>query len=91
MSLHRGAPNAEKGARYLGLLDHALCHGQWSEVPELARKVEKHAPQRKCTALCLLVLYRPYVDPFSQTSPSLPGPNVMSSPRLTVRPLPRPP
>ncbi|CZT21894.1 uncharacterized protein RCC_07760 [Ramularia collo-cygni] len=50
MSLHR-VPNADKGARYLGLLDHALCHGQWSDVPELARKVEKHAPQRKSLTL----------------------------------------
>ena len=42
--------HAEKGARYLGLLDQALCNGQWSEIPELARKTEKHAPERKCKA-----------------------------------------
>jgi len=41
------APNATKGARYLGLLDQALCNGNWSEVPELARKVDKHAPDRR--------------------------------------------
>ncbi|KAF7189889.1 putative cargo-transport protein ypp1 [Pseudocercospora fuligena] len=50
MSVH-WTPNAEKGARYLGLLDQALCNGQWNDVPELARKVEKHAPQRKCLTL----------------------------------------
>lgn len=47
-SLVKKAPNAEKGARYVGLLDAALSNGSWADVPELARKVEKHAPQRKC-------------------------------------------
>lgn len=48
MSVHGKAPNAEKGARYLASLDQALCNADWSEVPELARKVDKHAPERKC-------------------------------------------
>jgi tetratricopeptide (TPR) repeat protein len=43
--------NPEKGARYLGLLDQALCNASWSEIPELARKVEKHAPTRRCLTL----------------------------------------
>ena len=42
-------PNAEKGKKYLASLDQALCNGSWAEVPELARKTEKHAPERKCT------------------------------------------
>ncbi|KAI5364889.1 Putative tetratricopeptide-like helical domain superfamily [Septoria linicola] len=50
-SLVKKVPNSEKGQRYLGLLDTALCNGSWSEVPELARKVEKHAPERKCLTL----------------------------------------
>ncbi|EME81877.1 filamentation protein [Pseudocercospora fijiensis CIRAD86] len=50
MSVHR-PPKADKAARYLSLLDHALCNAQWDHVPELARKVEKHAPQRKCLTL----------------------------------------
>ncbi|KAM3417640.1 hypothetical protein BST61_g5876 [Cercospora zeina] len=49
--LVKKVPNPEKGARYVGLLDAALCNGSWDEVPELARKVEKHAPQRKCLTL----------------------------------------
>lgn len=52
MSVHK-TPNPEKGVRYLGLLDQALCDGSWSEIPELARKVEKHAPERKCTSQSL--------------------------------------
>ena len=47
------APNAEKGKRYLASLDQALCNGSWGEVPELARKTEKHAPERKCTSSLL--------------------------------------
>ena len=46
-----GTANPEKGARYLGLLDQALCNASWSEIPELARKVEKHAPTRRCLTL----------------------------------------
>lgn len=44
----KSASNPEKGARYLELLDQALCNASWSEVPELSRKTEKHAPNRKC-------------------------------------------
>ena len=50
-SLVKKVPNPEKGSRYLGLLDAALCNGNWLEIPELARKVEKHAPDRKCRRL----------------------------------------
>lgn len=47
----RSAANPEKGARYLAQLDQALCNASWSEVPELSRKVEKHAPTRQCLTL----------------------------------------
>lgn len=43
--------NPEKGVRYLAQLDQALCNASWSEIPELARKVEKHAPTRRCLTL----------------------------------------
>ena len=46
-----GTANPEKGARYLAQLDQALCSASWSEIPELARKVEKHAPTRRCLTL----------------------------------------
>ena len=45
------APNPEKGARYLGQLDQALCNGNWSDIQELARKTDKHAPERRCFTL----------------------------------------
>ncbi|KYG44301.1 hypothetical protein M433DRAFT_155753 [Acidomyces richmondensis BFW] len=51
MSITSKAPNPEKGRRYLAQLDQALCNGSWSEVPELARKTDKHAPERKCFTL----------------------------------------
>ncbi|KAK5120029.1 hypothetical protein LTR85_007105 [Meristemomyces frigidus] len=51
MSIITKAPNPEKGKRYLASLDQALCDGAWAEVPELARKTDKHAPERKCFTL----------------------------------------
>ena len=40
-----------KGEQYLRALDDARCEGNWSTIPELVRKVRKHAPSRSCTAL----------------------------------------
>ncbi|KAK7937936.1 uncharacterized protein PG986_014804 [Apiospora aurea] len=42
--------NPVKGERYLALLDDARCEGRWDAVPELVRKVRKHAPNRSCFA-----------------------------------------
>lgn len=52
--------NHEKAARYTTQLYDARCNGQWQNVPELARKVEKHAPNRIRTQT-LLSLPRPYL------------------------------
>ncbi|KAL9130552.1 MAG: hypothetical protein Q9175_006997, partial [Cornicularia normoerica] len=41
----------DKARHYLDLLDAARCNGHWEEIPELTRKVGKHAPQRKCLTL----------------------------------------
>ncbi|ETN40623.1 uncharacterized protein HMPREF1541_04900 [Cyphellophora europaea CBS 101466] len=38
----------DKAQRYIALLDDARVDAKWSELPELIRKVTKHAPQRKC-------------------------------------------
>ncbi|TKA67843.1 hypothetical protein B0A55_09127 [Friedmanniomyces simplex] len=51
MSVTAKAPNSEKGRRFFAQLDQALCNGSWAEVPELARKTEKHAPERGCFTL----------------------------------------
>ena len=37
-----------KAANYIEQLDNARCRGDWPAVPELVRKVRKHAPQREC-------------------------------------------
>ncbi|KAL5114126.1 hypothetical protein ACEQ8H_008010 [Pleosporales sp. CAS-2024a] len=42
------APESDKAQRYLEQLDEARCAGRWQDVPELCRKVDKHAPHRKC-------------------------------------------
>ncbi|KAK2736368.1 hypothetical protein FQN55_001663 [Onygenales sp. PD_40] len=42
------ARTPDKGRRYIDSLDAARCNGTWNDVPELARKIAKHAPERKC-------------------------------------------
>ncbi|KAK1249827.1 hypothetical protein MKX08_009830 [Trichoderma sp. CBMAI-0020] len=42
---------AAKAARYAESLDDARCEGNWSDVPELVRKVRKHDPARECLTL----------------------------------------
>ncbi|KAL1304464.1 hypothetical protein AAFC00_003458 [Neodothiora populina] len=42
---------SEKALRYIGLLDNARLNAKWGEIPELTRKVDKHAPHRKCLTL----------------------------------------
>ncbi|KAI1777905.1 hypothetical protein F4818DRAFT_329206 [Hypoxylon cercidicola] len=39
---------SSKVALYLGRLDDARCDGEWKEIPELVRKVRKHAADRLC-------------------------------------------
>ncbi|KAF1972267.1 filamentation protein-like protein [Bimuria novae-zelandiae CBS 107.79] len=39
---------SEKALRYIAQLDDARCSGRWIDVPELCRKIEKHAPHRQC-------------------------------------------
>ncbi|CBY00722.1 similar to filamentation protein (Rhf1) [Plenodomus lingam JN3] len=51
--LTQNPPESDKAQRYLQQLDEARCAGRWSDVPELCRKVDKHAPHRKfqCNSL----------------------------------------
>ncbi|KAJ5134620.1 hypothetical protein N7526_005985 [Penicillium atrosanguineum] len=77
--------NSEKGQRYAVALDLARAQGKWDEVPELIRKVTKHAPQRICliqtaTAETRVVEYlrqktgpeAPEDDPTPAPEPNLP-------------------
>lgn len=40
--------DADKAQGYIAALDNARSEDKWSDVPELIRKVTKHAPHRKC-------------------------------------------
>ncbi|TWU75819.1 hypothetical protein ED733_004619 [Metarhizium rileyi] len=40
-----------KAANYIEQLNGARCEGSWDTVPELVRKVRKHAPERQCLTL----------------------------------------
>ncbi|KAK4456301.1 putative cargo-transport protein ypp1 [Podospora aff. communis PSN243] len=44
-------PDAVKAAHYIQQLDDARCEENWDAVPELIRKVRKHAPERQCLTL----------------------------------------
>ncbi|KAL8718439.1 MAG: hypothetical protein Q9225_004423 [Loekoesia sp. 1 TL-2023] len=48
----------DKSRHYLDLLDRARCNGDWSEIPELVRKMGKHSPQRKCLQLTAQAEYQ---------------------------------
>ncbi|KAK7534322.1 filamentation protein-like protein [Phyllosticta citribraziliensis] len=41
-------PDNAKANGYIAQLDDARCNARWGDVPELARKIEKHAPHRTC-------------------------------------------
>lgn len=40
-----------KSSSFIQKLDEARCHGEWNALPELIRKIKKHAPQRVCLTL----------------------------------------
>jgi hypothetical protein len=52
----------DKAGRYIAALDAARSNGTWNEVPELVRKITKHAPQRRCTYCSLGGLCEPSND-----------------------------
>ncbi|KAK4165323.1 hypothetical protein QBC43DRAFT_315716 [Cladorrhinum sp. PSN259] len=43
-------PDPVKAANYIQQLNEARCDDNWDAVPELIRKVRKHAPERACFA-----------------------------------------
>ncbi|KAI5285366.1 hypothetical protein KEM54_000625 [Ascosphaera aggregata] len=42
------ARETAKARQHLDLLESARCNGNWVDIPEILRKVTKHAPERKC-------------------------------------------
>lgn len=62
-----------KEDKYLQLLEDARCEDNWDDVPELVRKVRKHAPERKCLALTAETEYTITKAQFKQTPPSRPA------------------
>ncbi|KAL4980206.1 hypothetical protein BDW66DRAFT_71507 [Aspergillus desertorum] len=61
------AREAEKGHRYIVALDNARSQNKWDEVPELIRKVNKHAPHKTCFIDVARAEYQ-IVTHFQQTS-----------------------
>ncbi|PNS15461.1 hypothetical protein CAC42_720 [Sphaceloma murrayae] len=48
------ARESDKGSRYIDQLNIARLNGAWSEVQEVLRKVNKHAPSRQCKSSLIL-------------------------------------
>ncbi|OBT63276.1 hypothetical protein VE03_07929 [Pseudogymnoascus sp. 23342-1-I1] len=46
-----GGPDRSKAVKYIQQLDQAQCGGDWEAVPNLVRKIRKHAPARACLTL----------------------------------------
>ncbi|OGE57223.1 hypothetical protein PENARI_c002G08433 [Penicillium arizonense] len=63
--------NAEKGQRYTAALDQARSQGKWDEVPELIRKVTKHAPQKTSESRVILYLQQKFSAEDSSSSSNL--------------------
>ncbi|KAI0383104.1 TPR-like protein [Hypomontagnella monticulosa] len=62
-----------KVAQYLGRLEDARCEGKWDDVPELVRKVRKHATDRLCLTTTAETEYAIIKASQKQTSESRPA------------------
>ncbi|KAI9892326.1 MAG: hypothetical protein M1814_001526 [Vezdaea aestivalis] len=66
--------DSAKAAHYIEQLDNERCKGNWPSVPELARKVGKHAPQRKCLVTAARAEHQVALhDPSRPNTPSSTG------------------
>ncbi|KAE8354322.1 filamentation protein [Aspergillus coremiiformis] len=67
------ARDSEKARRYIAALDNARCQNKWDEVPELIRKVTKHAPQRTCLLQVASIEYQIVLYSSQRPSSARPG------------------
>ncbi|KAB5570150.1 hypothetical protein GE09DRAFT_1217589 [Coniochaeta sp. 2T2.1] len=62
-----------KATRYLELLDNARCEDNWDAVPELVRKIRKHAPDLICLTLTAETEFAiSKVAPLTKPKPAVP-------------------
>ncbi|KAH6715385.1 hypothetical protein BKA61DRAFT_673348 [Leptodontidium sp. MPI-SDFR-AT-0119] len=71
-----------KASQYIQQLDEARCEGNWDAVPELVRKVKKHAPQRTCLVLTAEAEHA--VSQASQNRPSTARPGTAKTTNTTA-------
>ncbi|KAI0910419.1 hypothetical protein F4823DRAFT_561918 [Ustulina deusta] len=65
--------NPVKAAQYLSRLEDARCEGRWDEVPELVRKVRKHASDRACLTTAVEAEYAVFKASQKRTADSKPA------------------
>ncbi|KAK5631781.1 hypothetical protein RRF57_007495 [Xylaria bambusicola] len=81
--------NPVKAAQYLNRLEDARNEGRWDEVPELVRKVRKHASDRACVTAAAESEYAIFKASQKQAATSKPAIAVIPVPAadLDARPL----
>ncbi|KAE8150399.1 hypothetical protein BDV25DRAFT_154519 [Aspergillus avenaceus] len=67
------AAHSDKGRRYIAALDAARSQNKWDEIPELIRKVTKHAPQKTCLLEVASAEYQLVKIPPQRSSSSRPS------------------
>lgn len=81
--------NPIKAAQYLNKLEDARCDGRWDEVPELVRKVRKHANDRACLTTVVETEYAVIRASQKKSAHSTPTTAVSTSDLDTARLLPK--
>ncbi|TID16135.1 filamentation protein-like protein [Venturia nashicola] len=81
------AHETEKALRYIDYLDNARCNAEWDKIPELTRKLAKHAPHRKCLILTAQTEAQVAVHDTSHRPPTAAGEAAPSSLSRLITPL----
>ncbi|KAE9973781.1 hypothetical protein BLS_003423 [Venturia inaequalis] len=81
------ARETDKALRYIDHLDNARCNAEWDKVPELTRKLAKHAPHRKCLILTAQSEAQVAVHDTSHRPPTAAGEAAPSSLSKLITPL----
>ncbi|KAI8626928.1 hypothetical protein F5Y19DRAFT_466190 [Xylariaceae sp. FL1651] len=79
----------KKRIQYLNKLEDARCEGKWDEVPELVRKIRKHAADRSCITTAAETEYAIVKASQKQTTSSKPTTTVSPNDLDTAQLLPK--
>ncbi|KAI1918680.1 hypothetical protein LOZ12_002421 [Ophidiomyces ophidiicola] len=75
-----------KAHRYIEALDTARCNAHWHEIPDILRKILKHAPERKCMIQTAQAEYQVASYAAKRTTSNTPPDSANGSPLLDLIP-----